>query len=220
MTTPNNGAHAMKSGAYTNRYDLKKMAIGRKTFVHDFCVICGKPASELHHMVYRSHGGTDGPLVSLCRDCHNKEHLHLLHFDMRPFECGERPCYKFTDTSCKHENLGDDGWVNLIPHVMAVAMNGNWYLKPGWALKATESLHTTDCAECGEMIPMNKKLCPSCLAKKKAKEKEQRPPRMCPICGKPLPANCHAATRYHKVCHASLLADKQHNIRSAKRGSK
>ena len=43
------------------------------------CRGCAKPAEEVHHMIYRSQGGTDDPdnLVSLCRFCHQQAHgLH------------------------------------------------------------------------------------------------------------------------------------------------
>ena len=40
------------------------------------CVLCGAPASEVHHIVFRSQMGLSNlkNLVCLCRDCHNKEH--------------------------------------------------------------------------------------------------------------------------------------------------
>lgn len=31
-----------------------------------FCAICGRPATNLHHIVPRSQGGTAGPVVRLC----------------------------------------------------------------------------------------------------------------------------------------------------------
>lgn len=41
-----------------------------------WCVICGDRGRDIHHVVYRSHGGkdTEDNLVLLCRDCHS--HLH------------------------------------------------------------------------------------------------------------------------------------------------
>jgi hypothetical protein len=40
------------------------------------CACCGWPASESHHILYRSHGGPDDPLnlAPLCRGCHQAEH--------------------------------------------------------------------------------------------------------------------------------------------------
>lgn len=49
-----------------------------------WCVVCGKPATNLHHVIPKSHGGKDGPVLSLCgmgnaSGCHGKFHSHLLH---------------------------------------------------------------------------------------------------------------------------------------------
>ena len=40
------------------------------------CVLCGAPASEVHHIVFRSQLGLSNlnNLACLCRDCHNKAH--------------------------------------------------------------------------------------------------------------------------------------------------
>ena len=40
------------------------------------CKICGKPSVNLHHVLYRSQGGTDEPsnLIPLCYDCHSGHH--------------------------------------------------------------------------------------------------------------------------------------------------
>ena len=40
------------------------------------CVLCGAPASEVHHIVFRSQMGLSNlkNLAFLCRDCHNKAH--------------------------------------------------------------------------------------------------------------------------------------------------
>ena len=40
------------------------------------CEMCGSTAVDIHHIRYRSHGGTDHPsnLAALCRDCHNMAH--------------------------------------------------------------------------------------------------------------------------------------------------
>lgn len=41
-----------------------------------FCIICGRPAVNLHHVIHRSHGGTDDPsnLVPMCFNCHSGHH--------------------------------------------------------------------------------------------------------------------------------------------------
>jgi len=40
------------------------------------CQLCGRPASDVHHILFRSHGGSDDPrnLICLCRDCHSLAH--------------------------------------------------------------------------------------------------------------------------------------------------
>ena len=40
------------------------------------CVLCGAPAPEVHHIVFRSQMGLSNlnNLACLCRDCHNKAH--------------------------------------------------------------------------------------------------------------------------------------------------
>ena len=53
------------------------------------CEHCGRVACDLHHIVYRSHGGTDEVenIIALCRKCHEMAHnseltqgdLKLLH---------------------------------------------------------------------------------------------------------------------------------------------
>jgi hypothetical protein len=51
------------------------------------CRACGKPGNQAHHLVYRSHGGSDRPenLVWCCARCHVDIHakVWLVHFDER-----------------------------------------------------------------------------------------------------------------------------------------
>jgi len=44
------------------------------------CVVCDKPGREVHHVVYRSHGGKDEPrnLALLCKVCHEDAHAKLI----------------------------------------------------------------------------------------------------------------------------------------------
>jgi 5-methylcytosine-specific restriction endonuclease McrA len=55
---------------------LKFFNIGLQDRV--LCEFCGTGCNgiELHHIIYRSHGGSDevGNIIALCRDCHNKAH--------------------------------------------------------------------------------------------------------------------------------------------------
>lgn len=66
-----------------NMYDIELMSA--TTIRGDRCIVCGRPASENHHLVYRSHGGKDGPTVPLCgfgntSGCHGAVHANRLHF--------------------------------------------------------------------------------------------------------------------------------------------
>ena len=49
---------------------------------YDFipCEICGLRATDIHHVKYKSRGGTDeyNNLVALCRICHNLAHEELI----------------------------------------------------------------------------------------------------------------------------------------------
>jgi hypothetical protein len=40
------------------------------------CRGCAKPAADIHHIIFRSQGGTDdlSNLVALCRSCHEQAH--------------------------------------------------------------------------------------------------------------------------------------------------
>ena len=41
------------------------------------CVLCGKPASQVHHVIYLSHGGADTPdnMLLLCDEHHEAAHF-------------------------------------------------------------------------------------------------------------------------------------------------
>jgi 5-methylcytosine-specific restriction endonuclease McrA len=59
-----------------NRYQYKKARKRAAERDNSLCVLCGRPAIDTHHVVFRSHGGRDiaDNLVCLCRDCHNMAH--------------------------------------------------------------------------------------------------------------------------------------------------
>ncbi|MDD4515663.1 HNH endonuclease [Massilibacteroides sp.] len=40
------------------------------------CEYCGAVGIDIHHIIFKSHGGKDNieNLICLCRDCHNKAH--------------------------------------------------------------------------------------------------------------------------------------------------
>ena len=50
----------------------------KQLFTSPNCMMCGKPANVVDHIVPRQDGGTDEPgnLRSLCRSCHSKKTLH------------------------------------------------------------------------------------------------------------------------------------------------
>lgn len=56
------------------------------------CQVCGKKHTrlEVHHIIYRSQGGTDDEsnLITLCEDCHNKVHSGTLVLDKKPKKSG------------------------------------------------------------------------------------------------------------------------------------
>ena len=58
---------------YKTKY-LKHYGYGLQDLV--CCKVCGQEAHDIHHIKYRSQGGTDDikNLVALCRTCHEKAH--------------------------------------------------------------------------------------------------------------------------------------------------
>ena len=49
-----------------------------------YCVFCGRPATNDHHVVFRSQGGKDGATISVCGmgnacGCHGLLHQRKLH---------------------------------------------------------------------------------------------------------------------------------------------
>jgi len=58
-----------------------------KTYLNHFhnpdfvaCEMCGRRAVDIHHIVYKSRGGTDDfeNLIALCRHCHNLAHAERI----------------------------------------------------------------------------------------------------------------------------------------------
>lgn len=58
---------------HTKNY-LKARGLTTADFIR--CEYCGKQANDIHHIVFRSHGGTDdySNLIALDRDCHRMAH--------------------------------------------------------------------------------------------------------------------------------------------------
>jgi 5-methylcytosine-specific restriction endonuclease McrA len=59
--------------AYKKNY-LKHFGYGEQDMVP--CEVCGKRAGDIHHIHYKSLGGSDsvGNLMALCRRCHDMAH--------------------------------------------------------------------------------------------------------------------------------------------------
>ena len=54
-------------------HKVKKEAAARDGYR---CILCGAPATDVHHVVFRSQGGKDdvNNVVCLCRACHEAAH--------------------------------------------------------------------------------------------------------------------------------------------------
>ena len=54
----------------------KKNRLAAYERANGLCELCGAPAVEIHHIVFRSHCGTSDldNLIVLCRDCHERAH--------------------------------------------------------------------------------------------------------------------------------------------------
>ena len=64
-----------------NEYERAMM--GAPSIELPYCPFCGRPATNKHHIVPRSHGGTNGPTITVCgfgnaSGCHGKLHDHRL----------------------------------------------------------------------------------------------------------------------------------------------
>lgn len=53
---------------------MKHHGFGEQDII--YCENCGRIAVDIHHIVFRSQGGTDDAsnLIALCRECHNLAH--------------------------------------------------------------------------------------------------------------------------------------------------
>lgn len=79
------------------------------------CPFCGRPATDWHHIVPRSQGGTEGPRIRVCGPgnaggCHGRLHGHTLHLK------AENGCWWYLETEepVKYdEALAMEGWVMM-----------------------------------------------------------------------------------------------------------
>ena len=68
---------------------MKHFGYGEQDVI--LCTVCGKVATDIHHIVYRSAGGKDSVnnLIGLCRDCHDCSHFKKTPY-LYPEELFER----------------------------------------------------------------------------------------------------------------------------------
>lgn len=93
--------------------DLTAPMLGRPSLHSPYCVVCGKPATNQHHVIIKGMGGSRRqiPTVSLCgmgntSGCHGLAHSMRLHFRYRKgWECIIMP------EPCDYQTaLESDGW--------------------------------------------------------------------------------------------------------------
>lgn len=81
------------------------------------CAVCGSDATNLHHIVLRSQGGSNGPVVRLCGSgttgCHGLAHERRLHFRVvHETDSYIHWEYLMTDRPMKFEYaIESEGWV-------------------------------------------------------------------------------------------------------------
>ena len=67
----------------------KDNLLDKPSLIRDECVICGRPATDKHHVIQKGMGGVSKqtekriPLLALCRSCHNEVHQKRLHINWR-----------------------------------------------------------------------------------------------------------------------------------------
>ena len=93
--------------------ELEKPLMDAPELVRPWCVVCGRKATNKHHVIPRSHGGSNGPVLSLCgfgnqSGCHGLAHEYRLHFRFTG-----RWEYLKTKKPTKYQNaLESKGWRN------------------------------------------------------------------------------------------------------------
>lgn len=98
-------------GVQPNMNELEKALYHAPSLHSPYCVICGKPATNQHHVVFRSQGGEGGATVSVCgfgnaSGCHGKLHNRTLHLRFT-----DRWQYLETDKPTKYQTaLAMSGW--------------------------------------------------------------------------------------------------------------
>lgn len=73
---------------YINSPGWRRRADARMSLDNSICQVCGKPATEVHHLTYRNiHNEQPEDLVSLCNTCHRKAE-ELYDPVLTPWEIG------------------------------------------------------------------------------------------------------------------------------------
>ena len=94
--------------------ELQKVLFNAPSIETEYCPFCGKPATNRHHIVPRSQGGSKGATVTVCgmgnaSGCHGLIHAHRLH--MRFIE--GRWEYLKTEPMKYEKALEMEGWKPL-----------------------------------------------------------------------------------------------------------
>ena len=104
----------MSKKAPLNEFDARLMDAPSIPDREDgMCAICGcNPATNRHHIVPRSHGGTKGPTIPVCGSgnasgCHGMLHNREIHL----FYSGGEWAWRYDKGGCKlEEALERKGW--------------------------------------------------------------------------------------------------------------
>lgn len=100
----------------TTQNTQEQKLMNKPSIITDICPFCGAHATNRHHIVPRSRGGSAGAVVSVCGNgntsgCHRKLHERTLHLDWR------NGCWHYLRTSKPTKTfdaLDMDGWQPLI----------------------------------------------------------------------------------------------------------
>ena len=97
--------------------DLEKELYFAPSIRSETCVFCGRPATEQHHVVFRSQGGEGGATISVCgfgntSGCHGLLHKRKLHVRYG-YKVGTWEFLRTKQPTKYQDALAMDGWVEL-----------------------------------------------------------------------------------------------------------
>ena len=86
--------------------DMKKVAPKIIERDDQQCQVCGHRAIDIHHIVFKSHGGTNDErnLILLCRACHKKAHDDESAWRRKLIDYQKSRYGAFDETVLKHRN--------------------------------------------------------------------------------------------------------------------